>query len=62
MAPRPPPPGRPGAALSFCPNPAALRLMATAAGFRDVEAAKPGEGHDPDFHTGDRAVLLARPG
>jgi len=51
-----------GGALSFCPNPAALRLMATAAGFRDVEAAKPGEGHDPDFHTGDRAVLLARPG
>ena len=51
-----------GGALSFCPNPAALRLMASAAGFADVQKAMPGEGHDPDFHTGDRTVLLARPG
>jgi len=51
-----------GGALSFCPNPAALRLMATAAGFPDVTRAQPGDGHDPDFHNGDRTVLLARPG
>ena len=51
-----------GGSLSFCPNPAALRLMATTAGFADVRRAEPGPGHDPDFHTGDRTVLLARPG
>jgi 2-polyprenyl-3-methyl-5-hydroxy-6-metoxy-1,4-benzoquinol methylase len=51
-----------GGALSFCPNPVALRLMATAAGFAEISAAVLGPGHDPDFHTGDRAVLFARPG
>ena len=51
-----------GGALSFCPNPAALRLMTAAAGFGDIRRAEPGDGHDPDFHTGDRAVLFARPG
>ena len=51
-----------GGALSFCPNPAALRLMTAAAGFGDIHRAEPGDGHDPDFHTGDRAVLFARPG
>lgn len=50
-----------GGALSFCPNPAALRLMTTVAGFGEIHGAKPGDGHDPDFHTGDRAVLFARP-
>ena len=48
--------------LSFCPNLAALRLMATTAGFADVGSIRPGPEHDPDFHSGDRAVLLARPG
>lgn len=51
-----------GGALSFCPNPAALLLMTTAAGFGEISRAEPGEGHDPDFHTGDRVVLFARPG
>ncbi len=52
----------PSGALSFCPNPVALRLMATAAGFGEISPAVLGPGHDPDFHTGDRAVLFARPG
>ncbi|MEA2218254.1 MAG: tRNA (mo5U34)-methyltransferase [Solirubrobacteraceae bacterium] len=51
-----------GGALSFCPNPAALSLMTSAAGFADVRRARPGPGHDPDYHSGDRAVLFARPG
>jgi tRNA (mo5U34)-methyltransferase len=51
-----------GGALSFCPNAAALRLMTAAAGFGAIQRAEPGPGHDPDFHTGDRAVLFARPG
>jgi tRNA (mo5U34)-methyltransferase len=51
-----------GGALSFCPNSSALWLMATHAGFADVRLAEPGPGHDPDFHSGDRALLLARPG
>jgi ubiquinone/menaquinone biosynthesis C-methylase UbiE len=50
-----------GGSLSFCPNPTALRMMVTHAGFADVRAIVPGDGHDPDFHSGDRMVLLARP-
>lgn len=51
-----------GGALSFCPNPAALRMMTAAAGFGEIRRAEPRDGHDPDYHTGDRAVLFARPG
>lgn len=51
-----------GGSLSFCPNPAALRLMTTVAGFGDVTRAQPRPEHDPDFHTGDRTLLIARPG
>lgn len=51
-----------GGALSFCPNAAALRLMTVTAGFADVRRADPGPGHDPDFHSGDRALLFARRG
>jgi ubiquinone/menaquinone biosynthesis C-methylase UbiE len=51
-----------GGSLSFCPNPAALWLMVSTAGFGHVVRAEPGPEHDPDFHTGDRTVLLARPG
>lgn len=51
-----------GGSLSFCPNPAALRLMVTTAGFAVVSRAEPLPEHDPDFHSGDRTVLLARPG
>jgi tRNA (mo5U34)-methyltransferase len=51
-----------GGALSFCPNLAALRLMTSVAGFAEISRAEPGDGHDPDFHGGDRAVLFARPG
>jgi SAM-dependent methyltransferase len=50
-----------GGVLSFCPNAPALRLMLRAAGFSDVRPAVPGPDHDPDFHTGDRLVVLARP-
>jgi tRNA (mo5U34)-methyltransferase len=51
-----------GGSLSFCPNPSALGLMVSTAGFGHVTRAEPGPEHDPDFHTGDRTVLLARPG
>jgi ubiquinone/menaquinone biosynthesis C-methylase UbiE len=51
-----------GGALSFCPNLEALRLMTSVAGFGEVTGAQPGPGHDPDFHSGDRALLFARPG
>ena len=51
-----------GGSLSFCPNPAALRLMTSEAGFGEVHRAEPEPEHDPDFHTGDRMVLFARPG
>jgi len=50
-----------GGALSFCPNPAALELMISTAGFGSVERPLPGAGHDQDFFTGDRLLLLARP-
>jgi tRNA (mo5U34)-methyltransferase len=48
-----------GGALSFCPNSAALELMAAQAGFADLRFAEPDSRHDPDFHSGDRVVLLA---
>jgi tRNA (mo5U34)-methyltransferase len=51
-----------GGALSFCPNPEALSLMTRAAGFAQEQRARPAPEHDPDFHTGDRAVVFARPG
>lgn len=50
-----------GGVVSFCPNPAALWTMMQAAGYSDIERLIPGPGHDPDFFTGDRTVLVAAP-
>ena len=51
-----------GGVLSFCPNPEAAHLMLDVAGFSDIRAARAGEQHDPEYHTGDRLLLLARKG
>jgi hypothetical protein len=48
-----------GRVLSLIPNRAALAQMAQVAGFDDVEFATPHADHNPQYVTGNRAVLLA---
>jgi tRNA (mo5U34)-methyltransferase len=48
-----------GGVVSLTPNRAALLQGAEAAGFVDVELAKPATGQNPQYIAGDRAVLLA---
>jgi tRNA (mo5U34)-methyltransferase len=48
-----------GNVLSLLPNRAALELMAHSAGFSSVTFAVPRPEHNPQYVSGDRAVLLA---
>jgi hypothetical protein len=52
-----------GGVVSLVPNRAALALSARAAGFGEVEFldVDPASGHNRQYVTGDRAVMLARP-
>ena len=50
-----------GGVVSLTPNRAALLQGAEAAGFVDVELAKPTAGQNQQYVAGDRAVLLAWP-
>jgi hypothetical protein len=47
--------------VSLTPNRAALLEGAEAAGFLALEVAKPAPDHNPQYRSGDRAVLLAWP-
>jgi tRNA (mo5U34)-methyltransferase len=50
-----------GGVVSLIPNSAALMQAAGAAGFAELEFAKPASGHNRQYALGDRAVLIARP-
>ena len=50
-----------GKLMSLVPNRAALEQMALVAGFEQVDFLQAQPGQDPQYVTGDRAILTARP-